>query len=462
MGKKKKERFDFRLFSRVSNSGAPVLYARFYDREGGGRVICTRATQQSTDRDKATREAARLLATLPLERMARTKAQGLQEEQAEADNLREMKLAAFFAWFWGPDSHYIVAKADTGKPLSGEYVGNQARYVERFAAPYVPFKRTALRDVSLLLLERFTRDMRKDNSGNVVNDALDAIRTPLSWAGKRGLIDDPLDFKGIDRPAEHYRKRGILSMEELAALVALPVVQVWKPESGERKERADTKPRPRLSGGSKNKGPAPIDLRMKAAVLLAELAGLRRGEIRGLRWRAVDLERGLISIEENFVRVDGNKGPKRDSAGTLPIPEDLAPVLSDLRKIALRLGRLRGDEYVIFNTTPDRPVAESTLARGYARALQLIGIPDDPGAEKAGRKPIPGSRQDRHLSLHSGRHHYATILAEELGERAARKLTRHRSIQAFQGYADHETAEAIEAGRKALRLPKAAGERGRK
>jgi hypothetical protein len=37
-----------------------------------------------------------------------------------------------------------------------------------------------------------------------------------------------------------------------------------------------------------------------------------------------------------------------------------------------------------------------------------------------------------------------------IGPRNAAKVTRHRSPQAFMGYADHDTEEALEQARKAL------------
>jgi integrase len=180
---------------------------------------------------------------------------------------------------------------------------------------------------------------------------------------------------------------------------------------------------------------------MKAAVLLSELAGLRRGEIRGLRWRAVDLEDRVIHVEENIVPNDAPKGPKGGSAGTVPVSDDLLSVLEELRVLAFRLGRFGPEEYVIFNVEPGVPVAEITIKRGFERALELIGINDN-------------ARKDRHLTLHSGRHFFATRLADEIGPRAAARLTRHRSAASFDRYAAHDSPEALERARDAMRLPK--------
>jgi integrase len=189
---------------------------------------------------------------------------------------------------------------------------------------------------------------------------------------------------------------------------------------------------------------------MKAIVLLSELAALRRGEIRALRWRSVHFDTKLIDIVENYTDMDGIKGPKRESAGVVPMADELDMILTELKRIAARLSFDKDDDFVIFNARRGVPVAESTIKRGFHRTLALIGIEDDSAASRENRPPHPGSQQARRLVLHSGRHGAATRLAEVIGPRDAAKVTRHRSAKAFKGYTDHDTDEALERARKAL------------
>jgi len=209
-------------------------------------------------------------------------------------------------------------------------------------------------------------------------------------------------------------------------------------------------PRPRLKSGVKNEGTAPIDLRQKTIVLLSEQAALRRGEIRALRWKCIDFNKKLISVEENFVDADGFKEPKRESYGQVPIAKELETVLLDMKTLAKKLRRAEPEDLVIFNTKRGVPVAEVTMRRGYRRTLALIGIEDDSTASKEGRSPKPGSQQARHLVLHSGRHGAATRLAEQMEPRDAARVTRHRSAQAFAGYSDHTTEDLLDRARTAL------------
>jgi integrase len=432
-------RIRFEIFNRPNVSGEDRYSVRFFD--ASGDLICTRSTGTST-KSEASVVVAQLLRTLPLDHMARAKQAGYEEELDAEEKLKETPLAQFVADFWGPKSEYLSSRSEEGRPLSGQYVKVQRRYVERFIADAATFKKTKLRDVTLVLVERWVREVKAGGAdGNLINDALNCIRSPLSWAKKRNLLDEPFDFRAISRPKEKNNARGVLTAAEVRMFIDLPVQASWTPQSGTEAERADIKPRARLKGGQKNEGPAPIDLRMKTAILLSELAGLRRGEIRGLRWRAVDLENRVIHVEENIVPNDAPKGPKGGSAGTVPISDDLLAVLEDLRVTAFKLGRFQPEEYVIFNLEPGVPVAEVTIKRGFERALALIGIDE-------------AARKSRHLTLHSGRHFFATRLADEIGPRAAARLTRHRSAAAFDRYAAHDSPEALERARDAMRLPK--------
>ncbi|MGA2546426.1 MAG: site-specific integrase [Rectinemataceae bacterium] len=435
-------RIRFEIFNRPNVAGEDRYYVRFFD--ASGDLICTRSTGTST-KSAASEAIAELLHTLPLERMARAKKAGYEDELDAEEKLKETPSAQFVADFWGPKSEYLSSRIDEGRPLSGQYVKVQRRYVARFITNSVTFKKTRLRDVTLVLVERWVREIKAGGAdGNLVNDALNCIRTPLSWAKKRNLLDEPFDFKAISRPKEKNQARGVLTAVEVRMLIDLPVQSVWTPKTGDEVARADVKPRGHLKGGQTNEGPAPIDLRMKVAVLLSELAGLRRGEIRGLRWQAVDFENRILHVEENIVPNDAPKGPKGGSAGTVPISDDLLSVLEDLRVLAFKLGRFRPEEYVIFNIQPGAPVAEITIKRGFERALELIGIAE-------------AVRKSRRLTLHSGRHFFATRLADEIGPRAAARLTRHRSAAAFDRYAAHDTPEALERARDAMRLPKNGG-----
>lgn len=415
----------------------PIYYVRAVD-AGTRRILLTRSTGSSSKR-AARNLISELSASVNFASLAASKNGDV--ETGLNGSLSGMRLSDFFVMFWDPKrSPYLLARIDGGKPLSKAYVSKQAARVGSYAKSFAEFKTTPLRSVSLLMVESFVRYLRKSSrvSGNIANDALDAIRTPLSWAMKRSLVDEPFSFGSIIRPKETYRKRGILTREELLDLINLDVAET-------------VKPRPRLKKGEKHATPGPVDLRIKASVLLGHLCGLRAGEVRALKWRMIDFSHKRIEISENYVEGDGEKKPKAGSSGFVPLPDQLLSILKDLRRLAFKLGRYGSEKYVIFNyKNPELPIAIKTLENGFIRCLEWIGIPDDPLYKKEGRKPLPGSRQDRHIVFHSGRHFAASLLSETVGAELARKITRHRTISAFEGYADHQTEEAIESSKEAI------------
>jgi integrase len=434
------DRFTFKLYLRTLPSGQ-VYYARFYAKDNK-TLLADRSTGEQ-DEKQANIAAGKLLAQLHLDKIARTKASEFSEKLEGAERLKNMPFADFLVWFWNAEtSDYIRDRIDAEKPLSKVYIQNQARYIRDHVTSYLLFKRTALRDITLYCMEQWMRHLKRiiPNS-NIIVDVLNATKTPLSWAKKRNMIEEPFEVSAIVKPKEHHQKRGILSREEVAKIAALQVFDVMKP-------------RPRLKDGKKNEDPAPIDIRMKAVVLLSELAALRRGEIRALRWKSVNFDTKRIAIVENYVAMDGFKGPKRDSAGIVPMADELCAVLLELKRVAALFKFDNDEDFVIFNSRRGVPVAESTIKRGFHRALALIGIEDDSTASAEKRLPHPGSQQARRLVLHSGRHGAATRLAEVIGPRNAAKVTRHKSPQAFMGYADHDTDEALEKARKALSVAK--------
>ena len=414
-----------------------IHYARFYDKDSK-LLLADRSTGEK-DEKLANIAAGKLLAELPLEKLYRTKSSEFAEQFEGAERIKNMPFADFLIWFWDADtSDYIKDRIDAEKPLSKVYIRDQIRYIKNHTATYPLFKKTALKDITLYSMEQWMRYLKRTiPNSNLIVDIFTATKTPLSWAKKRNMINEPFENSAIIKPKEHHNKRGILSRCEVAKIVELPVSDIIKP-------------RPRLKNGKKNEGISPVDIRMKAVVLLSELAAMRRGEIRALRWRNVDFNNKCISVVENYVELDGFKKPKLVSAGIIPMTEDLAEVLLELKRVASTLKLDNDDDFVIFNTRRGVPVAESTIKRGFRRTLALIGIENDASAKREERPYRPGSQQARHLVLHSGRHGAATRLAEIIGPRNAAKVTRHKSPQAFMGYADHDTAETLEKARKAL------------
>jgi integrase len=113
-----------------------------------------------------------------------------------------------------------------------------------------------------------------------------------------------------------------------------------------------------------------IDARTLVLVLLGGNAGLRRGELIGLRWCDVDLRRRLITVQQAVWKgiVDV---PKSGRGRVIPLTDALAKALSAFR-------HLRGER--VFYDDAGQPVTEKILRGWLAAAQRRAGLAQPTGA----------------------------------------------------------------------------------
>jgi integrase len=135
-------------------------------------------------------------------------------------------------------------------------------------------------------------------------------------------------------------------------------------------------------------------------------AGLRRGELRALRWSDVDLPARRIRVERGWDDEECEQDGKSDAARrTLPILEPLARELAAYR---LRTGR--GADALVFGVTADVPFDPSTVRRRALAAWKLADL--DP------------------IALHEGRHTCASLLiASGANAKVIQAVMGHATIQ---------------------------------
>ncbi|WP_030806019.1 tyrosine-type recombinase/integrase [Streptomyces sp. NRRL S-337] len=153
------------------------------------------------------------------------------------------------------------------------------------------------------------------------------------------------------------------------------------------------------------------------AFVLAVSLGLRRGEILGLRWCDIDLDRRTLSVRTQLQRVQKElytDSTKNRRSRTIPLPlMCIAPLRwQRLRQEAQR--RAAGDDWssegdYVFTTRTGRPIEPRNLSRSFERIGQAAGLP--------------------RIRLHDARHGCASLLfAAGVQPRVVMEILGHSQI----------------------------------
>ena len=104
-----------------------------------------------------------------------------------------------------------------------------------------------------------------------------------------------------------------------------------------------------------------------------ELAtGLRRGELLGLKWEDIDLERDDLRVKRQVVRINGvvTEAPlkTKNAYRTLPLAEDTVSVLKEQKKKA-------GSSPWVFPSPNGGPISPDSVLHMLHRVLKRAGLP---------------------------------------------------------------------------------------
>jgi integrase len=174
--------------------------------------------------------------------------------------------------------------------------------------------------------------------------------------------------------------------------------------------------------------------RWEAPLRLAVLYGLRRSELLGLRWSAVDVKKGTVRIERALVEVRGrpewSAGKNARSRRTIPIDAAMARELGGHRRFQAEERLAAGYEWVdndlVVATRAGTPVSPGNFDQTLDRLVARAGVP--------------------RLTSHGLRHTAATHMVRHAGDigeiRAAADLLGHSPDMLMRTYA-HALPESV-------------------
>jgi integrase len=158
--------------------------------------------------------------------------------------------------------------------------------------------------------------------------------------------------------------------------------------------------------------------RQKALLLTAALTGLRASELRGLRWRDVDLKVGELHVRQRADRFLTIGQPKSKAASrTVPLPPELVSALKTW-KLACPIG----EADLVFPSSTGKVEYHVTMLHGVETVMRAAGV-----VERATGKPK--------YAMHAFRHFFASWCinpkergGRELPPKVVQQMLGHSSI----------------------------------
>lgn len=337
-----------------------------------------------------TADEARNQAKAVLGRVAAGEDPALEQAGSRAQHVERQKALTFAALIERFLADHVEAKR---KPRTAEYYRS---LLERYAKPALgdrPAAEITRPDISNLHLA-----LRQ--TLHTANRLVAVVGSMYSFAGKSGLVPEGRNpARGIEKYREQGRER-YLTGEELQRLGAAisegeTIGIPWDIDP----DHPQSKHVPKCWKGQREK----LDTYAAAALRLLILTGARLREILHLRWREVDLERGLLLLP------DSKTGRK-----TIVLSDAALSVIRGLIPVTGLTIAEKASGYVIKGASDDKPRAD--LKKPWAAVQRRSGLDG--------------------VRLHDLRHTFASIGAgASLGLPIVGKLLGHSQPQTTARYA---------------------------
>jgi integrase len=217
--------------------------------------------------------------------------------------------------------------------------------------------------------------------------------------------------------------------EELIPKNVAALAHVSKPRKRKVKPWTVAEARRFLESAKRDRDP------LYAAYVLILVLGLRKGEVIGLTWQAVDLDRAELDTTWQLQRVRGqllHRQTKTEASdATLPLPEICVTALRIREKEQAEAQTAAGDEWagagLVFTTRAGTPFEPRNFNRRFEARCAKAGV--------------------RTITVHDVRHTCATLLAAlDVHPRVAMRILRHAQIDVTMNvYTEVSDAKTLQA-----------------
>jgi integrase len=313
----------FSLFKKKTGNGL-TWYVRFWDNKAREyTVFCSTGILAEGKKER--------------KREAKMKAQEMLKGIRFETEVADRSLVSYLEDFWKSDAPYVKECATIRKkPLSAYYVHQNAVNVSLHIKPCPGLNKITLRNLTAgIIRDWMTWAADKKLSGRTINSALSTMRVAVHYVVDREELGRDT-FRNVKEAVDNPKEKGVLQPYERAKLI-----------------NAET-----------------TDPHSRLAILLVLLCGMRRGEVRGLKWD--DIMDDHIDLIHNFVNVDGLKKPKRGKTREVPYPAIVEKAFEEVRKVTICPAP---DSYVFESIErPGTPMGETFFRNALRRELEGIGI----------------------------------------------------------------------------------------
>ena len=262
-------------------------------------------------------------------------------------------------WIWETCPHVERLRSE-GKSITKNHVKIQRSIMENhlFPDPIVSIQIGEITRDDILQFR--SRLIKKLGLTRTVQKTMGVLKTILKEAYFREHIDrDPT--VGIGKIKYEQKEAGIFSKEELKRMFS-SVPGIWS------------------------------DIKGYCAFLLAATTGMRRGEILALRWKDIDFDHGVITVERAWKGKDEIGLPKWNRKRVVPVPEKTLSALFVLRDESIRIAPID----LVFCYDDGSRLGETWWKKRFTKAMEMAGI----------------DYRSRNLKPHSFRHTLNTILRD--------------------------------------------------